>query len=126
MNKIPELDIVATEPDRLEARAWEGTDMMVLQLSGVAETPDRPQLSLLLKKTHSEAMLRKVQAVVVEINRLTFMNSNCFKDFVAWISLVQDLELPYKVRFKTNPAIRWQKGSLHTLVSFGRDIVSFE
>ncbi len=126
MNRVTELDIVATEPDRLEARGYEGAEMIVVQLSGVAETPDRPQLSLLLKKVHSEAMLRKVKLVSIEIGRLTFMNSNCFKDFVAWISLVQDLELQYKVRFKTNPAIRWQKGSLHTLMSFGHDIVSFE
>jgi hypothetical protein len=75
---------------------------------------------------HAKAMLLGARMVVVDVQRLRFMASSCFKGFVSWVSVVQDLEDQYRIRFRINPSIRWQSGSIRALVSFGMGTVSIE
>jgi hypothetical protein len=44
---------------------------------------------------------------------------------VAWLGRVNELALDqrYELRFATNPAIPWQRRSLHTLSCFATDLV---
>ena len=53
------------------------------------------------------------------------MNSSCFKDFVVWLSEVRKRPAPqqYRLRFVSNPKIRWQRASLASLSCFAVDLV---
>jgi len=127
VNKLAELELAASGQDGMAARGWEAEGLIVLQLEGKAESLDGDRLLALLKQLHARAVLQGARAVVVDIQQLKFMTSSCFKGFVAWVSLVQeDPAERYQIRFRVNPAIRWQNGSIRTLVSFGVDTVSIE
>ncbi len=64
----------------------------------------------------------------VRVTALEFMNSSCMKTFVTWIGLDQGLEADkqYKIRFRSNPEIHWQRRSLHALSRFAADLVTVE
>ena len=66
--------------------------------------------------------------VVVDIRKLEFMNSSCFKSLLTWIVRVQDLPEArrHKIRFISNPAYHWQKRSLHSLASMGGGLIEIE
>jgi hypothetical protein len=59
---------------------------------------------------------------------LEFMNSACMKLFVNWVSDILDApeEKRYRLRFRSNPEIRWQKRSLTALQCFTTDVVAVE
>jgi hypothetical protein len=56
---------------------------------------------------------------------VVFVNSSCFKEFVVWLTTMSAREQAkqYRIAFKSNPAVRWQRASLHTLATFASDLV---
>ncbi len=56
------------------------------------------------------------------------MNSSCFKSFVTWIGEVQDLQpdKQYRIHFRSNPEMLWQRRSLHALRCFAVDLITIE
>ena len=69
-----------------------------------------------------------VRQVVVDVTRLEFMNSSCFKSIVAWLTDIMELPEPqqYRIKFKSNPDTLWQRRSLHALRSYALMIVRIE
>ena len=65
---------------------------------------------------------------MIDFERLEFMNSSCFKNFVAWINRVQEMEARsrYQIRFVSNPGLHWQKRSLSALQCFAVDLVQID
>jgi len=66
--------------------------------------------------------------IVVDMHALEFMAASCFTELVAWLTRLQELEPDdrYRIRFRSNPTILWQKRSLRALSCFDTDIVTIE
>jgi hypothetical protein len=98
-----------------------------LKLIGSAETDAMKTLDTYLKSVHAIAVPDRVP-VVVDLRALEFMNSSCFKSFVTWIRLLQDLptDNQYKVRFLSDSKKHWQSRSLGALACFAVDLIHIE
>lgn len=96
-----------------------------VRMSGNADLVTKPLLDRFLGDLHSEAARRRVPEVIVDVRPLEFMNSSCLKSFVSWIGTLEESEEPvrYRITFLSNPAMLWQKRSLHALSCFGADLV---
>lgn len=97
-----------------------------IKLTGNADVVAIEPLSTLLPKLHAEATRNGVDHVIVDLLELEFMNSSCFKSFVTWISTLQGAEKQYRITFFSNPAMLWQRRSLHALSCFAADLVTVE
>jgi len=69
-----------------------------------------------------------VKTVKVDLRQLEFMNSSCFKIFVAWLAQLRDLDAAkqYKIQIVSNPNLLWQRRSLAALSCFAVDLVTIE
>lgn len=103
----------------------EQPDSITLSCAGSADTRTSKQLEEQLRDVHAKAVARQLRGVVVDFQKLEFMNSSCFKSFVSWLSRVQALEdgSRYTIEFKSNPAFHWQSRSLQALSCFASDLV---
>ena len=110
----------------LEADATSEGRTIELRLRGSAEMGAKPGLDQFLAQVAKAS--DDCDEVVVDIRKLEFMNSSCFKSLLTWIVRVQDLPEPrrHKIRFISNPALHWQKRSLHSLASMGGGLVEVE
>ncbi|MDP9150610.1 MAG: hypothetical protein M3O36_11810 [Myxococcota bacterium] len=101
---------------------------LVVRLAGNADMNVIVALSTELKRIHDEAVRLKVREVVCDFARLYFMNSSCFKSFVAWIATVETMEQSqrYRIRLRSNQELHWQKRSFEALRSLSDTVVSIE
>jgi anti-anti-sigma factor len=101
---------------------------LVVELVGNADHRTSEQMRDLCARLHTAALAANVTAAVIDLRRLEFMNSSCFKALVTWVSDIQDLEPAkrYKIRAFSNPGIPWQKRSLQSLQYFAVDLVTVE
>jgi hypothetical protein len=99
-----------------------------VKMSGSAETAATTELDGFLKRLHQSAVTAKVPEVVIDIRGLEFMNSSCFKQFVTWISTLQEspADAQYRVRFIADEKKHWQSRSLGALACFGIDLIRIE
>lgn len=97
-----------------------------LVFTGNADGKAIQPLEDLLEKLHPEVVRLGAKKVTVDFLNLEFMNSSCFKSFVAWISKVQEETEQYRVTFLSNPDTLWQRRSLHALSCFAADLISIE
>jgi hypothetical protein len=99
-----------------------------LRLVGTADTTATQPLGDLIATLHTELRDRKVAEVVVDVRGLEIMGAACFTELVAWLSRLQELapDDRYRIRFRSNPAIGWQRRSLAALSCFDTDIVTIE
>lgn len=122
------VELKAPGPGRLGAVAGVAVGRAELTLSGAAETPDKDALASVLTHVHALVVQHHCTRAVVDLTRLTFMNSSCFKELVTWISKVQEAAPAdrYRIQFRYSPDVRWLKGSMHALSTFGVDVVDLE
>src|SRR5262245_54510753 len=106
----------------------EGRTTIVVRFTGSAEIPAKSALESLLLTLHAEAVRLGVKGVVVDFRNLEFMNSSCFKAFIAWIGSdrVLAVEQRYRIRLMSRPDLLWQRRSLHSLRCFADDLVTVE
>ena len=99
-----------------------------VRLSGTADGPANASLDAFLDSVHREGRQRAVGEVRVDLEAVEFMSSSSLKALVAWIGTLHDLPAAerYRIRFRMNPAARWQRRSLHALSMFGGDLVVVE
>jgi len=101
---------------------------LTVRLSGTADMRAMEALDRFLRQVHDEAQQRALPEVSVDMRPLEFMNSSCFKAFVAWIE--SDLELPeerrYRIRFLSSPERRWQHRSLVALSCFATELIHLQ
>ena len=118
-------DVVA---EQLLVRGREADGSLAVSLAGTADTAVREQLEEYFTQVHAEAVRLKTPTVVVDLRELEFMNSSCLKVFVAWLAHLRELETPaqYKVCFRSNPKLLWQRRSLAALSCFAIDLVTIE
>jgi hypothetical protein len=103
----------------------EGTEIRV-RLRGSAELGAKAALDEFLSNVFEAS--EGCDVVVVDIRKLEFMNSSCFKSLLTWLVKVQALpeERRHMIRFQSNPKYHWQKRSLHSLASMGGGLVEVE
>jgi len=101
-------------------------EALVLRMSGTADMRAMEPLDRFLRAAHTQATQLRVPEAVVDMRDLEFMNSSCFKTFVAWIESVSGAPegSRYKIRFLSTPKQAWQKRSLTALTYFAPDLVS--
>jgi len=99
-----------------------------VRFSGTADLEAKDDLEVFVKKLHREAVRLAATKVVVDFRELEFMNSSCFKIFVAWLAQVRDLEATqqYRIHLLSNPNLLWQRRSLAALSCFAVDLVAIE
>jgi hypothetical protein len=99
-----------------------------LGLRGNADMHAIDPLTALLEALHLEALRLRVTEVAVDFGQLEFMNSACMKSFVTWIAALQETapDAQYKVRFRSNPELRWQRRSLQSLSCFATNLITVE
>jgi len=127
VEQAPELALESLA-DRLSADGVLGGSGLRLRLKGVAETPDREDVQRLPSAAHTLAIARKVEVLELDLRALEFLNSTCFKELLTWLTSVRALPSAqrYRVRFVTNPFTRWQRASVHALLSFAHELVDVE
>jgi hypothetical protein len=99
-----------------------------------------PVVDRYLRDLHTEAHRLGVAEVVVDFSELYFMNSSCFKCFASWLSAMTRGAgvvggaggasgvggKSYRVRFVSNPNLRWQLRSLEALRCLAPQLVEIQ
>lgn len=119
-------EVVSVHGEDFSAAAHRDDATIAAWIKGNADYAAYDGLEMLLTRIHAEAKRAPIREVVIDLRQLEFMNSSCFKSFVSWISDIQDLpaENQYKIRFRSNPKLHWQKRSLHSLRCFAVDLIT--
>ena len=103
-------------------------DQLDSRVAGVAELGVRERLAGYLHQLHARAAADGVRQIVMDLGELQFMNSVCFRAFVAWIQELQELPhgRQYLIRFRSNSELPWQRRSINALKCFATDLISVE
>ena len=110
---------------KFSATATHDDATIVLELAGAADVVAKQNLARVLRELHDQAKVLGAKEVRVDIRRLAFMNSSCFKDIITWLERARTEE-GYRIVFLSSATQHWQKRSLHALSCFARDLVSIE
>jgi hypothetical protein len=105
-----------------------GTDALELRLSGSADMSTRAPLEALIGRLHGRLEAAGASTIRVDLRQLEFMSAASFNALVGWLSLIHELppERRYRIRFQSNPHIRWQRRSLSALSCFATDVVAID
>jgi len=128
MNSQPKLGIHDVCAQHFTTNANYDGKAVVAQLHGNADMAAQPGLQILLDELDIEARRLGVREVVIELQDLYFMNSSCLSLFVRWIGGLRDRELSklYRIKFRSNPNLRWQRHSLRALSALAQGFVDVE
>lgn len=105
-----------------------GPGGIVIQFRGTADMNAIDPLDAYLTEAHERAVAAAVSQVVVDFRDLEFMNSSCFRCFVTWLCRVQEMVSGkrYRIVFRCNQSMHWQRRSLNALRCFAMDVVTIE
>ena len=105
-----------------------GAGSISARFSGNADIDAIAPLRDLLARMHAEVVRVSAREVQIDLRDLEFMNAACMKLFVIWVSDI--LESPhdqrYRLRFLSNPEVRWQRRSLMALQCLTSELVVIE
>ncbi|HEY5935469.1 MAG TPA: hypothetical protein VIU61_12555 [Kofleriaceae bacterium] len=99
-----------------------------VRFAGTADVEAKSDLDDFMKKLHTESLRLGVARVALDFRELAFMNSSCFKIFVAWLAQIRDLspDKQYRIQLYSNPNLLWQRRSLAALSCFASNLVTIE
>jgi hypothetical protein len=102
--------------------------ILQVAFTGTGDMATVPVLATYLKHVHAEARRLGMVEVTFDLTELYFMNSSCFKSFVGWISQVLSLDerARYRIKFRTNQQLLWQRRSLEALRCLATDVITIE
>jgi hypothetical protein len=122
----PEIPTINDEDLQAETTVEDGK--FRTNLVGSADTRAMSALDDMLKKLHAQAVERSFKEVVIDMRKLEFMNSSCFKAFVSWVTTVQELDpdRQYRIRILSDESKHWQRRSLGALACFAVDLIGIE
>lgn len=121
------VELLSVTQPKFAARIAHNGDDLILELLGTADVPARHHLSAFLRRMSEEAVHRNVARMLVDIRKLAFMNSSCFKDLICWLDQLRaNHAFGCRVVFRSNAREHWQKRSLHALACFARELVTVE
>ena len=119
-------EVVAVTGNDFAGAAERDGHILTLWIRGNADYHASDAIELLLTRVHAEAVRLGIVEVIVDLRQLEFMSSSCFRNFLTWLTDIQELseDNRYKVKFVFNPGLHWQNRSLHSLRCFAIDLVS--
>ncbi len=91
---------------------------------GSADMRVQSDLSAWVFKLHDEARRNKVTSVTLNMQKLEFLSSGCFKGLCTWIRLMLERGTEYQLTIISNPSYHWQNRSLDALRMLAPDLVS--
>ncbi|MGE0396645.1 MAG: hypothetical protein AB7T06_08015 [Kofleriaceae bacterium] len=102
-----------------------GTNCIRARFSGNADIDAIAPLRELMGRIHAEMVRTCSREIEIDLRDLEFMNAACMKLFVNWVAdiLESPEEQRYRLRFVSNPEVRWQRRSLMALQCFTTDVV---
>jgi hypothetical protein len=113
--RVDGVDFTITGPAQLEVS---GT--ITLQDPGLALGP-------FFRALHDAAVTDGLREVLVDVRKLTFVNSSAIRLFVDWVTWTRALGAgAYVLRFRTDRRITWQRTSFAVLRSLGGEVVAIE
>lgn len=118
-------ELVSISDAKFSATATHSGTGILLELTGAADAAAKRNLARLLGQVHEQAKALGADEVKIDIRRLAFMNSSCFKDIITWLDRAR-ADAGYRIIFLSSATQHWQKRSLHALSCFARDLVSIE
>lgn len=126
--EIRDPDFVAEVEQPEQPKPPEQPEPLELRLSGSADMSVRDRLEVLIQRLHGQLTADGASVVHVDLRQLEFMSAASFTALVSWLTLVHELppERRYRIRFQSNPLIRWQRRSLGALACFATDVVALE
>jgi hypothetical protein len=102
-------------------------EVLVVKVCGNGDMSAIEALGRYLKQLHSEALHLAAAEVELDLLELYFMNSSCLKALVSWIDSVENAgKALYRIRFRTNPKLLWQRRSLEALRRLAPELVRIE
>jgi hypothetical protein len=121
-------NLPAIDASELRASTTANGVGLMVALDGTADLRSQEQLDDFLEQLDRCARALKTPEVIVDLRKLEFMNSSCFKAFVSWIGRLQELDATeqYKIRFLSDQRMLWQRRSLHALSCFAVDLITIE
>lgn len=122
------LEDLSTSTSAFSSSAFEADGALTLVLVGDASLTKIESMQAVIDGLHALATQLGTKAVVVDLTKLDFMNSSCFKVFVSWINQVQEAEpaKQYRICLRSNPKVLWQRRSLHALQCFAAELITIE
>lgn len=80
-----------------------------------------------IRGLHQAALADKLQELLVDVRQLTFVNSSAIRLFVDWSSWVGATNgTGYRLRFRTDRRITWQRTSFAVLQSLGGKAIAVD
>jgi hypothetical protein len=103
-------------------------DALEIILRGNADMAIHEQLKTFLDAVDQHAKQQRIKEATFGLQELYFMNSSCLSLLLRMINGVVEAQSVhrYKIRFRSNPNLRWQKKSLQALRSYAPDTVFVE
>ena len=123
--RIPLSDV---QKDTFRTLSERRGDSIVVHLKGNADIDAQEHLKKFLDELHQQAMQLGIRTAVFELEELYFMNSSCLSLLLRHVNAVMATpsSKAYRLVFRPNGNLRWQKRSLQALGSYAPDIVSVE
>jgi hypothetical protein len=109
--------------------SFESKDNVIrIGLGGTCDMSSLPYLQPFLDDLHDEAARLGARRVILDVERLYFMNSASIKCFIVWIGKVNSLSPTerYTVAFRMNARLAWQQRSLSAIWRYAPEIVQLE
>ena len=103
-------------------------DKIVVWMRGNADMAVHERVKAFLDALDQAVRAARAKEAVFELAELYFMNSSCLSLLLRFINGVVGLRSPeqYKVRFRSNPNLRWQRKSLAALRAYAQELVVVE
>jgi hypothetical protein len=108
-----------------ETTRGQGHELKVV-MEGCADLRVQNEFGTLLNGIHQEARNQNSAQVIVNMEKLEFLNSGCFKSLCSWVRLLIMRQGHYKIHILSNSKHHWQARSLNALRLLAPDMVTVE
>lgn len=96
---------------------------LVLEGTMATQNP-AADLGPFLKALHQAVVRDRLPEMVVDVTKLTFVNSSAIRLFVDWTTWIRKEETsPYRLAFVTDSALTWQKTTFPVLKNLAPSVV---
>ncbi len=120
--RVPEVE----DPDFIAEMSY--VEGAVLRLSGSADKTSVDGVAAMFGAVHDELCARGARVLVIDMCDVDFMAARFFRELLALVGRVQELELDkrYRIRLRGNRSVPWQTHSLAALSCFDTELISVE
>src|SRR5438094_7030516 len=117
------MDMLHVRSSRFAADGDLSGGAVQVRLMGEADAMSLEDFTDLLVRLRGVTRAVEVTEVTLDFRRLEWLNARCISGLVDWISEAQATR-PVKIRLVSNPAIRWQRRTLHSLQSCAPSVIT--